>query len=140
MKTTEKVTKIQGLGEIKEKHIGSLDPNRFSQATTESYEAKALDILFSNNENYIIQTSDFSDQDIRMSTALEIIDLLVMERFCFDAKHKLAFRELKKRIYMMKVSKGRMGRTEIFDSLGNMKELEILKQRVGNITTIANKV
>jgi hypothetical protein len=78
---------------------------------------KVMDFLFSNDEHKILQTTDLDAQGLRMATVLESLDHFIIKDYCLDLAQASNFRDFKKKIYQMRVSKDRKGRQEFFDSI-----------------------
>ena len=79
----------------------------------------ALEHLGSEAENKVIQNTEFGKEDIYWVTALEILDSLIIRRYCFDVEKRNIVRNLKNRFYLSRISLGRQGRKEITEILKN---------------------
>lgn len=75
----------------------------------------ALEHLSSDAENKVIQNSDFAKDDIYWVTGLEILDALVVKRFCYSTELRNIVSNLKNRMYLSRISLKRQGRKEITD-------------------------
>lgn len=78
---------------------------------------EVIDVLFSNDESKIIQSTEFNNEELRMATIFEMIDSFIISPYCYDEYHKDLWKTFKKRVYQMRVSKDRKGRTEMFDAI-----------------------
>lgn len=76
-----------------------------------------IDVLFSDNESKIIQSTEFDNQELRMATIFEMVDSFIISPYCFNTLDKERWKTFKKRVYQMRVSKDRKGRTEMFDAI-----------------------
>jgi len=78
----------------------------------------ALDFVTSNDPNKVIQSTDFDKKDMTWVVPLELINGFVIQEFC-DVDNCNRFQNVLNKLYQARVSIGRKGRTEVFDSIKN---------------------
>jgi len=68
-------------------------------------------------EDGVITVSDYTTEQAHNYYRLEILHAFLIERFVKDEHKKTIARNLKKKFYLIPISKDRKGRTEIFDTV-----------------------
>lgn len=87
--------------------------------------------LIFDDEEGVLTVSDYSQEQIHNYYRLEILYAILIENFVIDEKKKKIARDLKKKFYLIPISKDRRGRIEIFETLKAkyQRQLEIEQQQ-----------
>lgn len=93
--------------------LGGHDPSRIKAEVTK----EILNNLFSDDSSKIIQNTDFKRHELPSIFGLEIINHVLIKRFCFDKFLRDNFQNLINRTYQARVSIDRQGRKELGEML-----------------------